>query len=92
MRAGPLYLLPVQIHITFPAYFCRVFGSRLYLWYAGAVERYDYDYSDEELQDLGRRWTVLADAAERIFVFFNNCRHGQAAKNARRFAEIAQAG
>jgi len=30
----------------------------------------------------------LADAAERIFVFFNNCRHGQAAKNALRFMEI----
>lgn len=36
-------------------------------------------------------WNPLAEGADCIFVFFNNCRHGQAAKNARRFAEIAQA-
>ena len=61
-------------------------------WYAGGAERYDYDYSDEELRGLCSTWNSLADQAERIFVFFNNCRHGQAAKNARRFMEIACGG
>jgi uncharacterized protein YecE (DUF72 family) len=58
-------------------------------WYVGAAERYDYDYSDEELRGLCETWSLLADQAEKIFVFFNNCRHGQAAKNAKRFMEIA---
>jgi len=61
-------------------------------WYAGGAERYDYDYSDEELRGLCDTWSILADKADRIFVFFNNCRHGQAAKNARRFTEIACGG
>ena len=61
-------------------------------WYAGGAERYDYDYSDEELRGLCDTWRLLADQAERIFVFFNNCHHGQAAKNARRFMEIVCGG
>jgi len=58
-------------------------------WYVGAAERYDYSYRDEELQTLASDWSRLAEQADRIFVFFNNCRHGQAAKNAKRFMEIA---
>jgi uncharacterized protein YecE (DUF72 family) len=61
-------------------------------WYVGAAERYDYSYRDEELQALAADWSHLAEQADRIFVFFNNCRHGQAAKNARRFMEIACGG
>ena len=61
-------------------------------WYAGMEERYDYSYRDEELQPLAADWSHLAEQADRIFVFFNNCRHGQAAKNARRFMEISCGG
>ena len=61
-------------------------------WYVGMEERYDYSYGDEELRGLCDTWSLLAAQAERIFVFFNNCRHGQAAKNARRFMEIACGG
>jgi len=61
-------------------------------WYVGAAERYDYSYRDEELKGLAADWIHLAEKADRIFVFFNNCRHGQAAKNARRFMEIACVG
>jgi ABC-type lipopolysaccharide export system ATPase subunit len=57
-----------------------------------AAEQYDYSYRDEELQTLAADWGHLAEQADRIFVFFNNCRHGQAAKNARRFMEIACVG
>jgi len=57
-----------------------------------AAERYDYSYRDEDLKSLAADWSNLAEKADRIFVFFNNCRHGQAAKNARRFMEIACGG
>ena len=57
-------------------------------WYAGGAERYDYDYSDLELTGIWGEWSPLAEGADCVFVFFNNCRHGQAAKNARRFMEI----
>jgi len=61
-------------------------------WYIGAAERYDYSYRDEELQALAADWSHLAEGADCIFVFFNNCRHGQAAKNAQRFMEIVCGG
>jgi uncharacterized protein YecE (DUF72 family) len=45
-------------------------------------DRYDYDYSKAELAE----WTVkireLADQADKVYVFFNNCHAGHAAKNA----------
>lgn len=59
-------------------------------WYAGAVERYDYDYSQEELTELAREWSELEKEAERIYVFFNNCHSGQAALNAESFRKILQ--
>lgn len=72
-------------------------GSRLYLrfhsrnadnWYRSDKERYDYDYSDEELEE----WVDLlerspADAEWVLMVLFNNCRGGQAVRNARRLRE-----
>jgi uncharacterized protein YecE (DUF72 family) len=68
--------------------YLRLHSRNSALWYAGAAERYDYDYSDEQLRGLCDTWNRLADQATRLFVFFNNCHHGQAAKNARRFIEI----
>jgi len=85
-------LFHTEATVTSRIGYLRLHSRNAALWYAGAVQRYDCDYKDEELDELVRTWTALADAAERIFVFFNNCRHGQAAKNARRFMEIAGGG
>ena len=57
-------------------------------WYAGGADRYDYDYSDAELTDLARQWSELADRMDRLFGFFNNCHHAQAARNAESFRAI----
>ena len=75
--------------LTSQAGYLRLHSRQGASWYAGGEERYDYDYSDEKLRGLCETWSLLADQTERIFVFFNNCRHGRAAKNARRFMEIA---
>jgi len=72
--------------------YLRLHSRNAAQWYAGGVQRYDYDYSDAELTAIRGVWNPLAEWADCVFVFFNNCRHGQAAKNARRFAEITQAG
>jgi uncharacterized protein YecE (DUF72 family) len=56
-------------------------------WYKSGPERYDYDYSDAELDE----WINLLQAAEsksrRAVVIFNNCVRNQAAVNAQRFRQ-----
>jgi len=57
-------------------------------WYAGAAERYDYHYTDDEMKELARQWSQLDEPVEQVFAFFNNCHRGQAAQNAEAFRRI----
>lgn len=57
-------------------------------WYAGAAERYDYSYSEPELNAVAGNWAELADQVDRVYAFFNNCHRGQAAENAEAFRRI----
>ena len=59
-------------------------------WYASGADRYDYEYSDEELAELAREWTELDEPADKVFAFFNNCHAGQAAENAEAFRRIVE--
>jgi uncharacterized protein YecE (DUF72 family) len=71
-------------------------GERVYIrfhsrnaenWYRSGAERYDYDYSDDEMQE----WI---DALERLpsiatlLLLFNNCRDAHAVRNAQRMREL----
>lgn len=87
---GPLFR--PQAALTSRTGYLRLHSRIGASWYAGEADRYDYSYGDDELKSLAGTWNLLADQTDRIFVFFNNCRHGQAAKNARRFIEIACGG
>jgi uncharacterized protein YecE (DUF72 family) len=51
-------------------------------WQGGGKARYDYDYSDGELAEWLPVLEELAASARKVFVFFNNCHRGQAARNA----------
>ena len=57
-------------------------------WYAGGAERYDYSYNEAELRAFAEAWEDLAGTLEEVYVFFNNCHHGQAAENAQAFRRI----
>jgi uncharacterized protein YecE (DUF72 family) len=57
-------------------------------WYRSDKERYDYDYSDKELEEWIRDLMLAKDVTQQAFVLFNNCHHAQAAANARRFQEM----
>ncbi len=59
-------------------------------WYKGAAERYDYDYSEGELRGWLPMLEVIAKRAKRLFIFFNNCHRGQAAKNAESMGRIIE--
>jgi len=59
-------------------------------WYARGADRYDYNYSPQEMQDLLRDWQALADQVDRVYVYFNNCHAGQAAQNAEVFRKLVE--
>ena len=53
-------------------------------WYDRAVgDRYDYNYSEQELSEWGTRLLQTDAPVKRALVFFNNCYHGQAPNNAK---------
>lgn len=61
----------------------RLHGRNAKTWFnARAGDRYDYDYSNDEMSEIGHRLLRFEGAAERAVVLFNNCYHGQAVSNA----------
>ncbi len=60
-------------------------------WYLGGEERYDYNYSQEEMEEWLPVLDAFSERVRNVFVFFNNCRRGQAAANARAMKRIITA-
>ena len=60
-------------------------------WYAAdGADRYDYNYSPGELQEIIDSWDRLGEQVDKVFTFFNNCHAGQAARNAEAFRRILE--
>ncbi len=55
-------------------------------------ERYNYLYTAEELAEWLPRIEEMAKQSKKIFVLFNNCHAGQAARNALMMSELLQGG
>lgn len=68
--------------------YLRLHSRNAHKWYAGMAKRYDYNYTDQELGLLADRWAPIAAKSQKVFAFFNNCHHGQAAQNAEAFQRI----
>ena len=76
-------LVPRIGRVTGEAGYLRFHSRRKQTWWAGGGKaRYDYDYSEQELAEWIAVLEDLAERAQKIFVFFNNCHSGQAARNA----------
>ena len=70
---------------TGPIAYYRFHGRNREAWFdrdAGRDERYDYLYSEDELEPWARDIETMANDANRIFVMSNNHYRGQAAVNA----------
>jgi uncharacterized protein YecE (DUF72 family) len=75
--------------VTGPVGYLRLHSRNAANWYAGAVERYDYDYDAAQLREILASWTpCLDDQGRKIYAFFNNCHRAQAARNAEAFRRI----
>ena len=77
-------LLPPVAVGTSDIGYIRFHGRNRSKWYTGdSKERYDYLYKEDELKDWLPKISTLAEQTEKIFIFFNNHRKGQAITNAR---------
>jgi len=95
-------LVPTVVAATAPTAYVRFHGRNLATWNkrgGSAAERFDYLYSDEELNEWTEPLRELAGQSERAFAFFNNNassedpenplrRVSQAATNARQLRRL----
>lgn len=82
-------LLPRTTMLTTEDAYVRFHGRNAANWYAGDRNtRYDYSYSREELSDWLKKIGELAEQARRVYLFFNNCHAGQAARSAKLMQDL----
>jgi uncharacterized protein YecE (DUF72 family) len=76
-------LMPPVAHATSALGYVRFHGRNAKDWWSGNREqRYDYLYSEAELQEWVPKILTLDKETEKTFVFLNNCHAGKAVKNA----------
>ena len=73
-----------RVEVTSSVAYVRFHGQNTAMWAGKASrnERYDYEYTEEELQGWVEPIQNVAKAAEQTYVLFNNHYRGKAAKNA----------
>ncbi|MFW6114868.1 MAG: DUF72 domain-containing protein [Thermodesulfobacteriota bacterium] len=77
-------LLPPLAKTTSSIGYIRFHGRNKSKWYTGDTKaRYDYLYSEDELKEWIPRISAIAKNTERLFIFFNNHKKGQAVANAK---------
>ena len=83
-------LVPALARLTGDVGYVRFHGRNERNWWArgGGGDRYDYDYSPEELRSWVAKIRELAEKASKVYVFFNNCHAGQAARSAKLMQEL----
>lgn len=83
-------LVPPVITATSNLGYVRFHGRNAAKWWRHKTpsERYDYLYSEEELQEWVPRILSLSEKTGRTLVFFNNCHEGKAGINARRMKDM----
>lgn len=77
-------LVPPIVRVTSPVSYVRFHGRNAEKWWKHEEpwERYNYLYSEKELQEWLPRIKHMDALADITFVFFNNCHAGHAVRNA----------
>jgi uncharacterized protein YecE (DUF72 family) len=81
-------LVPPHAFATSNIAYVRLHGRNADQWWHGGALRYDYRYTEKELQEWGAKVDRLSQKADTTYVFFNNCHQGHAVMNARDFRRI----
>jgi uncharacterized protein YecE (DUF72 family) len=86
-------LFPPVARVTTDVAYVRFHGRNVANWYGrGKNERYDWDYTREELEGWMDRIRDMASRARKTYLFFNNCYMGRAVKSARLMTGLLQDG
>jgi uncharacterized protein YecE (DUF72 family) len=84
-------LMPFKSEVTSGVAYFRLHGRNQNWFNAPASVRYDYLYSEEELEsflpDIGK----MAEHSKKMYIFMNNCHAGSAVKNAKRMKQLLDA-
>jgi uncharacterized protein YecE (DUF72 family) len=84
-------LPPALDVVTSPLAYIRLHGRNGETWWGSdAAARYDYLYSDKELEAWEDRIRRIVIKADRLLIYFNNHRRGQAVKNAQTLTKILE--
>ena len=83
-------LVPPIARLTGSIAYVRLHGRNQDTWWGGHGDRYDYDYSPAELSEWVQKIRELAERSSKVYVFFNNCHAGQAARNALLMKDLVQ--
>jgi uncharacterized protein YecE (DUF72 family) len=83
-------LMPPEMITTTDTAYIRLHGRNAEQWWDGGSLRYDYNYSQEELEDWKNKLERLRGGVSKAFLFFNNCHLGQAVKNARQMMRMLE--
>jgi len=82
-------LLPPQGLVTNGVSYIRFHGRNRKTWYdPESGDRYDYEYTLDELKEWLPLVEETAAAASDTYLFFNNCHMGQAVKNAKMMRDL----
>ncbi|MEE9170744.1 MAG: DUF72 domain-containing protein [bacterium] len=82
-------LLPPQAISTTELGYLRFHGRNTSTWWnSSRGDRYDYQYSTEELQEWLERIRKIRQNTDKVYLFFNNCHLGQAVTNAQQMQKI----
>ena len=87
-------VMPPIVEVTTPALaYLRLHGRNKETWNTGrtAAERFDYVYSDEEMEEWIDPVLDMAERAQEVAVVFNNNARDYALRNAARFGELLSA-
>jgi uncharacterized protein YecE (DUF72 family) len=68
--------------------YIRLHSRKAENWYGSDQERYDYNYSREEMTEWISSLTLAESKVRQAYVLFNNCHHSQAAANAKQFRDL----
>jgi uncharacterized protein YecE (DUF72 family) len=84
-------LPPKMDVVTAPLVFMRLHGRNGEAWWGSdQMSRYDYLYSEQELETVAERIKMIIGKAERLLIYFNNHLRGQAVKNAEMLTRILE--
>lgn len=81
-------LMPFVPEVTSKIAYIRLHGRNKNWYNAPVSERYNYLYSDVELNEFVPRIREIGRRADVTYLFFNNCHGGAAAKNALKMKEL----